>query len=276
MSRHNHWTQRKSDWRHRTETRSIHCTSQRDSTTGNEFNEIDLQRLTDELTTMTRELTQPKNISLEEDSRVLINDIRVKVDIANEDSRWRSQANTGTIIAGGNGNGKGIDQLNYPTDVLVDKRDHSIIIADQGNRRVVKWFERSGTRPQILIDNIDCFGLAMDKEGFLYVSDREKSEVRRWKEEETEGIVVAGGNGEGDRLNQLNYPRFLFVDDEQTVYVSDWRNNRVMKWRRGATKGIIVAGGNGQGDRLNNCIILKDCSLIVGEKSMWQTVRIIE
>ena len=35
------------------------------------------------------------------------------------------------------------------------------------------------------------------------------------------GIVVAGGNGQGNQLNQLHDPTYLFVDEEQAVYVSD-------------------------------------------------------
>ncbi|CAF0986837.1 unnamed protein product [Adineta steineri] len=93
----------------------------------------------------------------------------------------------------------------------------------------------------------------MDKYGFLYVSDHEKDEVRRWKmgEYNNEGILVAGGNGEGNQLNQLDDPRFVFVDEDQSVYVSDNSNHRVMKWRKDAKEGRVVAGGNGLGDDLN-------------------------
>ncbi|CAF1238667.1 unnamed protein product [Adineta ricciae] len=97
----------------------------------------------------------------------------------------------------------------------------------------------------------------MDKFGFVYVSDREKDEVRRWKiGEKGEGTLVAGGNGKGDQLNQFNCPHFLFVDDEQSLHVSDLWNCRVMKWRKDAQEGIVVAGGkNGRGKNLNqlNC-----------------------
>ncbi|CAF1382671.1 unnamed protein product [Adineta steineri] len=93
----------------------------------------------------------------------------------------------------------------------------------------------------------------MDKHGFLYVSDYTKNEVRRWKmgEYNNEGIVVAGGNGKANELNQLNHPTFIFVDEEQSVYVSDRDNHRVMKWRKDAKEGTIVAGGNGFGENLN-------------------------
>ncbi|CAF1593885.1 unnamed protein product, partial [Adineta steineri] len=142
-----------------------------------------------------------------------------------------------------------MDQLNHPTDVIVDQQNHSIIIADNGNRRVIQWLNQN---QQILIDNIDCYGLAMDKHGFLYVSDIMKDEVRRWRMGEyNEGIIAAGGNGEGDLLNQLSHPTYIFVDEDQTVYVSDWENKRIMKWRKDAKEGRIVAGGNSKGGNLN-------------------------
>ncbi|CAF1421402.1 unnamed protein product, partial [Adineta steineri] len=159
---------------------------------------------------------------------------------------WRYNTKEGQTIAGGNGQGNRTDQLNYPTDVIVDLQNHSIVVADHGNRRVIQWMNQN---QQILIEDIDCWGLAMDKHGFLYVSDLEKNEVRRWKMGEyNEGVIVAGGNGKG---NQLNIPSFIFVDEDQSVYVSDQRNHRVMKWRKGAKQGRTVAGRNGQGRNLN-------------------------
>ncbi|CAF1175229.1 unnamed protein product [Adineta steineri] len=163
---------------------------------------------------------------------------------------WKYNAKEGHIIAGGNGQGSRIDQLNRPTDVIVDQQNHSIIIADQGNRRVIQWLSQ---KQKILIDNIDCFGLAIDKNGFLYISDWKKSEVRRWKmgEYNNEGIIVAGGNGQGHKLDQFNSPTFMFVDEEQSVYVSDRLNHRVMKWKKDAKQGTVVAGGNGEGRNRN-------------------------
>ena len=61
-------------------------------------------------------------------------------------------------------------------------------------------------------------------------------------------MVIAGGNGRGNRLNQLNCPTYLFVDEERAVYVSD--NHRVMKWNKGRNQGIVVAGGRGEGNAL--------------------------
>ncbi|CAF0764640.1 unnamed protein product [Adineta steineri] len=263
----------------------------------NEFNEINLNYLRNQLKQITKELNNPSIVSVQQNSQSLINEISIilskkptfnkwkqnaitvaggngqgqelnqlsrptgifidkKKNVFIADSHnhriveWKCNAKEGQIIAGRNGQGNRMNQLNHPTDVIVDQQNHSIIIADCKNRRVIRWLNQN---QQILIDNIDCFGLVVDKHGFLYVSDCEKNEVRRWKmgEYNNEGIVVAGSNGQGNQLNQLNYPTSIFVNEDQSVYVSDLNNHRVMKWKKGAKEGIVVAGGNGQGENLN-------------------------
>ncbi|CAF0751719.1 unnamed protein product [Adineta steineri] len=263
----------------------------------NDFNEINLNHLTNHLIEITQELNNPSNISIQQDSQSVIDDISIILLKKPKFNKWKQNAvtvaggngegqqlnqlhhplgifinekknifiadcwnhriveweyseNEGQIIADGNGKGNSKDQLNQPTDVIVDQQNHSIIIADNGNRRVIQWMNQT---QEILIPNIDCYGLAMDKNEFLYVSDVGNNEVRRWKmgEYNNEGIVVAGGNGQGNQLNQLNSPAFIFIDEDQSIYVSDQNNHRVMKWRKGAKEGTVVAGGNGKGENLN-------------------------
>ncbi|CAF0718862.1 unnamed protein product [Adineta steineri] len=163
---------------------------------------------------------------------------------------WKYTAKEGQIIAGGNGQGNRTNQLYHPTGVIGDQQNHLIIIADRMNRRVIQWVNQN---QQILIDDIACWSLAMDKHGFIYVSNGFRNEVRRWKmgEYNDEGVIVAGGNGYGNQLNQLSNPTFIFVDEEQSVYVTDQNNDRVMKWRKDAKERTIVAGGNGYGGNLN-------------------------
>jgi len=163
---------------------------------------------------------------------------------------WKSGATNGQVVAGGNGRGNRNDQLNHPGNVIIDKESDCLIIADWGNKRVVRWPRRNGKSGETIISNIYCRGLTMDNDGYLYVSDYEKHEVRRWKMGDTNGIVVAGGNGKGDRLNQLNRPYYIFVDQDHSVYVSDRENHRVMKWMKDAREGIVIAGGQGQGKGL--------------------------
>jgi len=165
--------------------------------------------------------------------------------------RWKLGDDNGQVVAGGNGRGDRIDQLNGPSDVIVDEKNKSLIICDQRNGRVVQWSLESQQDKQILIHNLDCWGLMMNDDGDLFVSDFERHEVKKWRKGETEGTVVAGENVAGDRLNQLNTPTYLFVDRHETVYVSDGENHRVMKWMKGAKEGIVVAGGQGEGNSSN-------------------------
>ncbi|CAF1266424.1 unnamed protein product [Adineta steineri] len=256
----------------------------------NEFNEINLEYLRNELMKIRQELNSPSKTYIQQEAQSIINEISIislerptfnkwkqnAITVAGGNGyghelnqfkypygmfidenknifiadywnhrivEWKYNAEEGQIIAGGNYQGNRIDQLNSPTDVIVDQQNHSVIIADQGNRRVIQWLNQN---QQILIDDIDCFGLAMDKHGYLYVSDHKKNEVKRWKmgEYNNEGIIVAGGNGKGNELNQLDLPAYIFVDEDQSIYISDRDNHRVMKWRKNAEEGIIVAQKN--------------------------------
>jgi DNA-binding beta-propeller fold protein YncE len=73
----------------------------------------------------------------------------------------------------------------------------------------------------------------------------------KWLKDAKEGIVVAGGNGQGNSLTQLSYPRGVIVDQLGQIYVADGGNDRVVRWCKGAKEGTIVVGGNGKGEQSN-------------------------
>jgi sugar lactone lactonase YvrE len=160
---------------------------------------------------------------------------------------WKPGATTGQVVAGGNKQGNQMNQLNCPTDVIIDNETDSIIICDRWNERVMNWSRQQGTTTgEVLISNILCYGLTIDDQRHLYVTDTRKQEVRRFKMNENTDTLVAGGNGIGNRFDQFNEPRYVFVDREYAVYVTDYKNDRVMKWVKDATEGIVVAGGRGE------------------------------
>jgi sugar lactone lactonase YvrE len=163
---------------------------------------------------------------------------------------WKKGDHEGHVVAGGQGLGNELHQLNLPTDFLIDKETNSLIICDRGNRRVVRWPLNNGTQGEVRVDNIVCCGLTMDEQECLYVSDVNEHKVPQFIRGDTEGIVVAGRNEKGDILNQFNCPCSIFVNEEQSIYVSDSDNHRVTKWLKGAKEGIVVAGGKGQGKAL--------------------------
>ncbi|CAF1375703.1 unnamed protein product [Didymodactylos carnosus] len=97
----------------------------------------------------------------------------------------------------------------------------------------------------------------------LYIVDTQNERVLQYDAKGTsEGhIVVLGGEGRGDGVNQLENPQdvtvdpqdayHIYVDEEESVYVADHENHRIMKWKKGASEGEVVAGGNGRGRNLN-------------------------
>jgi sugar lactone lactonase YvrE len=180
------------------------------------------------------QLNDPRGVQVDANGTVFIadwgNDRIVK---------WKRDATSGHEVIGGS------DQLDHPTTLFLDSE--GVIICDCWNRRVVRWPPRNGTCVEPILLNTDCSRLTMDDQNFLYVSNWEKDEVKRYRMGESNGTIVAGGNGKGEGVNQLNGPTYVFVDQSHSVYVSDYHNHRVMKWMVDAREGIIVAGGRGQG-----------------------------
>ncbi|CAF4091938.1 unnamed protein product [Adineta steineri] len=191
------------------------------------------------------QLAYPHGLYVDDDETVYVtdwNNSRVM--------EWKWYAMNGRVVAGGNERGNGFHQLSLANDVIVDKEEDNLIICDSSNNRVVRWLRQNLTNGETIMSNISCWGLTMDESGVLYVVDVKKHEVIQYSRGESQGTVVAGGNGNGTRLDQLNHPSYVFVDQNHSVYVSDTKNHRVMKWEEGAKQGIVVAGGQGQGNNL--------------------------
>lgn len=191
------------------------------------------------------QLWEPHGISIDDDNKTIY--------IADSDNHrivaWNYGSSTGQVVAGGNGKGSQNDQLSFPRNVIVDAQTDSLIICDWGNQRVVRWPRQNGISGEVIIANIECFGgITFDDNESLYVSDFQKNHVKRWRKGETDGTIVAGGNGDGNGLNQLNSPTYIFVDQDRSIYISDKDDHRIMKWIEGAQEGIIVAGGQGKGN----------------------------
>ncbi|CAF3882195.1 unnamed protein product, partial [Rotaria sp. Silwood1] len=191
------------------------------------------------------QLYYPRDLYVNDDQSIYVAD-----SFNNRIVEWKWGATSGQVVAGGNGEGSGTHQLFNPFDVIIDKDNDSLIICDDMNMRVVRWPRRNVTNGEKIISNINCRGLTMDNNGSLYIADVGKAQVRRYRRGESQETVVAGGNGQGHRLDQLSIPQYVFVDRDHSVYVSEWDSHRVMKWVEGAKQGIVVAGGQGPGNSL--------------------------
>ncbi|CAF4580402.1 unnamed protein product [Rotaria sp. Silwood1] len=191
------------------------------------------------------QLKNPWSLCVDDDQTIYIADF-----YNHRIMEWKIGATSGRVVAGGNGQGNRSDQLNCPTNIIIDKDNDSLIICDRGNQRIVRWPRQNGTNGETIISNIECSSLTMDNDGFLYIADWDEHEVKRHRMVESRGTVIAGGNGQGNRLDQLSHPTYVFIDRDHSVYISDHSNHRVMKWMKDSKHGMVVAGGQGQGNSL--------------------------
>lgn len=179
--------------------------------------------------------------------------------------RWPSWAvgntdlRTGTVVAGGLGQGSLATHLDYPQGIAIDSSGN-IYVADTENHRVQKWAPGGTSGVTVAGGNgvgsatnqlTLPWGIALDGDDNLLIVDYGNHRVVRWAPEAVEGVVVAGGNGQGSTLNKLSLPSGIAIDGDENLFIADRGNHRVVKWEPEATEGVVVAGGNGAGDGLD-------------------------
>ncbi|CAF3578162.1 unnamed protein product [Rotaria socialis] len=164
------------------------------------------------------QLDEPLGLFVDEDAAVYVaGTLNFRV------VKWASGASSDQVIAGGNGEGNQNNQMKYATKIIIDKNG-TIFICDHMNMRVQRWF-KNDDHGQTIIENISCWGLTLDKEKLLYVSDWKKRRITKRPSEQ----ITAGGNGQGSALNQLFYPCDVFLDQDQSIFVADDGNQRIIK-----------------------------------------------
>ncbi|CAF1332125.1 unnamed protein product [Rotaria sordida] len=72
----------------------------------------------------------------------------------------------------------------------------------------------------------------------------------------TQGVVVAGDQGEGNGLTQLSFHQGVVVHQLGTAYVTDYWNHRITRWPKEATQGSVIVGGNDDGEQSNQLYYL--------------------
>ncbi|MBS1625895.1 MAG: T9SS type A sorting domain-containing protein [Bacteroidetes bacterium] len=175
-----------------------------------------------------------------------------------------SSATSGTVVAGGNGQGNAANQLSIPTDVAFDASGN-MYVCDFGNHRIQKFpagstSATSGTtvaggngQGNTATQLNDPIGVYVDGSGALYVADQHNHRIQKFpagSTGSTSGTTVAGGNGAGSTATQLYYPNDVIIDGAGAMYVCDYQNSRIQKFPVGSsssTSGTTIAGGTGSG-----------------------------
>eukprot|EP01012_Entosiphon_sulcatum_P017871 TRINITY_DN2261_c0_g1_i2.p1 TRINITY_DN2261_c0_g1~~TRINITY_DN2261_c0_g1_i2.p1 ORF type:complete len:489 (+),score=99.30 TRINITY_DN2261_c0_g1_i2:24-1469(+) len=160
--------------------------------------------------------------------------------------RFRSDPDSGTVVAGGNGAGPQLNQLRTPHNV----RLHGLhaYVADAGNHRIIR-FLADGTAPQAGVVVAGGLGagagwmqlntpadLWLTPAGDMVVADALNHRVLLFKNAVTtttgvEPSVLLGGNGAGNYINQLNTCYGLYVTNDKVVFVTELSGHRVIARR---------------------------------------------
>ena len=163
--------------------------------------------------------------------------------------KWLPGDSGGILVAGGQGPGSNTTQLNGPKKVCVDVNEN-IYVADSVNHRV-QYFNRGSLIGRTLVDNTgysidsfgEMFGIGVDLANHFYVSEYDKSRVRKWTPGTTVGDLVAGNGTNGDSPLQLNIPTDFYVNPTTgTLFIPNQNGHCVTKWTPGNLIGVTVAG----------------------------------
>ncbi|CAF2470504.1 unnamed protein product [Rotaria sp. Silwood2] len=77
----------------------------------------------------------------------------------------------------------------------------------------------------------------------MVIADWGNDRIIQWKIGDKKGQVVAGGNGQGNRLDQLHNPNNVLIDKKtDSLIICDNENRRVLRWSRrsGTIQGEIL------------------------------------
>ena len=84
-------------------------------------------------------------------------------------------------------------------------------------------------------------GLAVDKKGYIYVSDNLNHKVHRFN---WDGAFITAWGIEGSGDGEFKNPTGIAVDKDGNIYVADTRNHRIQKF---SIAGVFISQWGGQG-----------------------------
>ncbi|CAF0986912.1 unnamed protein product [Didymodactylos carnosus] len=127
----------------------------------------------------------------------------------------------------------------------------SLYIADGNQVRLIKTFQPL-TLPFKFDEHSYPSTVFIDRHDNLYIADSGRNpRILKYSLTTSENLtVIAGGNGRGNRTDQISQCFGLFVTDNDYLYLADYDNHRIMKWPTSgkAKKGEIVLQ---QGDQFS-------------------------
>jgi len=145
--------------------------------------------------------------------------------------------NSGTLVFGFNGGGNSNTQLYFPIGLHFDILTNSLVIANSGAHKIVRyvlgssyWTLIAGTTPAQFNDPIEAI---FDPMGNLYVADRGNNRIQFFYTGQLNGTTIAGVPGLfAANATTLAVPCSVRLDSQLNLYVADSNNHRIQKFLR--------------------------------------------
>ncbi len=154
--------------------------------------------------------------------------------------------------------------LNSPYSMFLDTNNgNNLYISEFGAHRVMMFTAmQSNTPPPKIVAgtgtagtaanqlNMPC-GIAVDRQGNMYIADHGNHRVMRYAPNATSGTLIIGSGAAGSNSLSLRNPASLYLDEHNSwLYIADVNNHRVQRFSLNNSfplNGTTVAGGNGAG-----------------------------
>ena len=128
-------------------------------------------------------------------------------------------------------------QFYFARGIAVDENDGAVYVVDMGNHRVQKFDTSTNFLPQLLAkwgtkgqepgQFWNPWGIACDRDGFLYISDAGNHRIQKF---DRDGNFETQWGGFGGAPGQFNFPYGIAVDRRGSVFVLDSSNFRVQQF----------------------------------------------
>lgn len=177
-------------------------------------------------------------------------DAQLGVSVTQKISAVFKPAPVGVTVAGGNGSGKGANQLTAPRGIWLDK-DGNLLIADYSNNRIQKWAKDATTGTTAVADygtgiwdqHLAPNSITGDVDGNIYVLNVDYPAVlQKFAPGATQPVRLLGTDTYGEAYDQLNNPSDIWRDASGNIYVVDAYNWRIQKWTAGVAGAVTVIG----------------------------------
>ena len=158
--------------------------------------------------------------------------------------RYSSNAVFGTVVAGGNGQGRNNTQLYSVIGIHLDVISNSLLIATYLENKIVRWTlgasnweivagHYNGTAGNTSAGLNLPIDVTLDPMGNCYVADYNNHRIQFFPVGERTGTTIAGITGVTGTDATLFYrPASVALDGQLNLYVSDRYNHRVQKFMR--------------------------------------------